>query len=189
MSDMKSDRVVMFQHRHYFKVRNLIWGMAVLVPCLFWQEEFYLSLVTLFLGYVVEAHQVMTINSIAHSYGWRPYDTGIEPTFSRLVSYLTLGEGYHNFHHTFPRDYSQCEVNWTRNFNVTTLIIDLLDWCGWVSYKHVTDPDIVAKRRKRTGDTSVKIASLAGILDYVMGAIVFPWVLWLILILRYFITA
>jgi stearoyl-CoA desaturase (delta-9 desaturase) len=48
-------------------------------------------------------HQfTLSINSVAHSFGRRAYDTGDE---SRNVAWLaipTLGEGWHNNHHAFP---------------------------------------------------------------------------------------
>ncbi len=42
------------------------------------------------------------VNSAAHIFGNRPYDNQIEPRESLLAVYLSMGEGYHNYHHTFP---------------------------------------------------------------------------------------
>jgi stearoyl-CoA desaturase (Delta-9 desaturase) len=45
------------------------------------------------------------INSIAHYLGDTPYDDRNSPRDHFLSAVLTLGEGYHNFHHQFPMDY------------------------------------------------------------------------------------
>ena len=152
MRDHDTDPLIMCQHRHFGKIVFVLWMASALVPCLYWNESFIISLVTCLMGSVIASHQSVSVNSIAHSYGYKPYDTRIEATFSRLVSYLTLGEGYHNFHHSFPKDYSQCEVKWTTNFNVTALFIDCLDYMGLVSFKYVTNPDSIQKQRSKNGD-------------------------------------
>lgn len=51
---------------------------------------------------VVVYHVTYTINSIAHTYGSQPYDTGDDSRNSFLLAILTLGEGWHNNHHYYP---------------------------------------------------------------------------------------
>ena len=45
------------------------------------------------------------INSICHLWGRQPYSKANSSRDSWWVSLLTFGEGYHNYHHAFPRDY------------------------------------------------------------------------------------
>jgi len=45
------------------------------------------------------------INSLAHWYGDATFADQRSPRDSYLVSLVTFGEGYHNFHHEFPYDY------------------------------------------------------------------------------------
>lgn len=45
------------------------------------------------------------INSIAHSLGSTSYDDALTARDHLLSAILTMGEGYHNFHHQFPMDY------------------------------------------------------------------------------------
>jgi stearoyl-CoA desaturase (delta-9 desaturase) len=45
------------------------------------------------------------INSICHLWGSQPYSRSNSSRESWWVSLTTLGKGYHNYHHTFPRDY------------------------------------------------------------------------------------
>ena len=56
----------------------------------------------------------------------KPYDATIGPVENMSVSVLALGEGFHNYHHTFPHDYSASEWRWS--LNLTTLFIDAMAW-------------------------------------------------------------
>ena len=44
------------------------------------------------------------------------------------VSVVALGEGFHNYHHTFPYDYSTSE--WGHRINLTTAFIDFMALIG-----------------------------------------------------------
>lgn len=45
------------------------------------------------------------INSICHLWGHQPHNTADSSRDSWWVSLITFGEGYHNYHHTYPTDY------------------------------------------------------------------------------------
>jgi len=45
------------------------------------------------------------INSLCHIWGTQPYNQSNSSRDSAWVSLVTLGEGYHNYHHTYSRDY------------------------------------------------------------------------------------
>jgi stearoyl-CoA desaturase (delta-9 desaturase) len=51
----------------------------------------------------VVQHVTWSINSIAHAFGTRSFDTPDESRNNRLLAVLALGEGLHNNHHAFPR--------------------------------------------------------------------------------------
>lgn len=53
----------------------------------------------------VPQQSTFCINSIAHYLGSTPYDDRLSPRDHLLSALLTMGEGYHNFHHQFPMDY------------------------------------------------------------------------------------
>jgi len=72
------------------------------------------------------------VNSSAHLSGGHPYDKNIKPAENMGVTLASFGEGYHNYHHTFPYDYSTSEHGWKYNFNFTTLFIDSFAAIGWV---------------------------------------------------------
>ncbi|MBN4054267.1 acyl-CoA desaturase [Nitrospira defluvii] len=45
------------------------------------------------------------INSICHMWGDQPYGDANTSRDNWWISLITFGEGYHNYHHNFPRDY------------------------------------------------------------------------------------
>lgn len=66
---------------------------------------------------------------------------------------LALGEGWHNYHHTFPWDYKTAELG-QYSTNFTTLFIDLFAKIGWAYDLKSVSPTLIAKRAARTGDGS-----------------------------------
>ena len=126
MADMEEDGFVMFQ-KYYDPWFNLC--MCFLVPPLIatlgWNEHFWNALwITGFLRYVIVLHCTWMVNSAAHIYGDHPYDKNIKPAENPIVSFLAIGEGWHNWHHKYPYDYSTSEFGITSQFNPTKLFID-----------------------------------------------------------------
>jgi stearoyl-CoA desaturase (delta-9 desaturase) len=68
------------------------------------------------------------INSIAHWLGSSPYDDALTPRDHFLSALLTMGEGYHNFHHQFPMDYRNA-FHWYQ-YDPTKWFIALCDLIG-----------------------------------------------------------
>lgn len=66
--------------------------------------------------------------------------------------HILLGEGFHNFHHTFPFDYSTSEFG--LRFNPTTCFIDLMCWMSLASNRKKASVEIIQARKLRTGDGS-----------------------------------
>jgi stearoyl-CoA desaturase (delta-9 desaturase) len=52
-----------------------------------------------FISTVVLLHATLLINSLAHRWGKRRYETGDDSRNNFLLALLTLGEGWHNNHH------------------------------------------------------------------------------------------
>ncbi len=105
VKDLQKSRLVTHQHANY-----LGWslGSGVFVPVLIggltgsWLGAFILSVAT---RLTLVQHSAFFINSFAHTFGSRPYDTSSSAKDHWLGAVLTNGEGYHNFHHRFPSDY------------------------------------------------------------------------------------
>ena len=47
-------------------------------------------------------HGTFTVNSLAHVFGRRRFNTKDDSRNSFLIALLTLGEGWHNNHHHYP---------------------------------------------------------------------------------------
>jgi stearoyl-CoA desaturase (delta-9 desaturase) len=68
----------------------------------------------------------------------------ISPTDNVGVSFITFGEGWHNYHHVFPWDYKAAELGNYR-FNVTTVFIDFCAYLG-LAYDLKTVSDNMIKK-------------------------------------------
>ncbi len=67
---------------------------------------------------------------------------------------MTLGEGWHNYHHVFPWDYKTAEVG-GYSTNISTLVIDFFAWMN-LAFDLRTVPESVIRNRveKKGGDGS-----------------------------------
>jgi len=70
-----------------------------------------------------------------------------------LVTVYAFGEGWHNFHHTFPWDYSSSEYG-VHQKNATTLFIDFFALFGWAYDRKSVAKDSVVRHAKKAGDGS-----------------------------------
>lgn len=71
---------------------------------------------------------------------------------SLLVSLITVGEGWHNFHHTFPADYRAAEYG--QIYDLSTMTIESLERLGWAYDLRQTSQHLVNKWAKNFGDGS-----------------------------------
>lgn len=103
LTHLYSNPFIRFQHKHHLKLTLLVQLVLFCLPLLWgdFKNCFWLSLIRIMLALNCQ----FTVNSLAHTIGDRPYDPSIRPTQNHLVSVLTFGEGYHNYHHLFPKDF------------------------------------------------------------------------------------
>jgi len=105
ISDLQKDRLVQWQHKYYPIVSILI-GI-VLPTCIasLWGDPvggyFYAGVWKM----VFVHHATFFVNSLAHTWGNKTVSDHHTAFDSSLTAMLTLGEGYHNYHHEFPQDY------------------------------------------------------------------------------------
>ena len=108
VKDLQQNKIIMWQHRNVFLIGALsglilpaiiglaIGGISGAVGCFVWAG----------LARVVFVHHgTFLINSAAHIWGTQPYSEENSSRDSFWLAFLTFGEGYHNFHHTFQADY------------------------------------------------------------------------------------
>ena len=134
LQDLYADSIVMFQ-RKTAPLWNLVWCFVVpvLVSVYGWGETWWLAaLVPGVLRYVFVLHCTWCVNSVAHMWGGHPYDEHAATAENGVVALLSIGEGWHNWHHAFPHDYAASELGVSAQFNPTKLFIDLMARLGQV---------------------------------------------------------
>ncbi|CAH1119190.1 unnamed protein product [Phaedon cochleariae] len=154
MSDLEADSIVMFQKK-YYKLLYMVFAIAipVAVPIYFWNETFVNSFIVAYiLRYTLLLNITWLVNSAAHLYGTKPFDKFILPVESKFVAFVSIGEGWHNYHHTFPWDYRAAEFG--SRYGVTTMVIDACFYLGLAYDLRTTPYEMIEKRTQRTGDGS-----------------------------------
>ncbi|KAI2798168.1 Calcium/calmodulin-dependent protein kinase type 1 [Blomia tropicalis] len=156
LDDIAADPVVAFQ-RQFYKPLTMIFTFYIptYIICYYFGEDYYSAFYLSCFRYCFSLHSTWLVNSAAHLYGVKPYDTRINPRESKLVQILTVGEGYHNYHHVFPFDYSASEVSWTQDLNLSTMFIDLCAKLGLAYNLKKVDPKLIQSRVERTGDVTL----------------------------------
>jgi stearoyl-CoA desaturase (Delta-9 desaturase) len=135
--------------------------------------------------YVVILHRTWLVNSAAHIYGNKPYDKTMSSKENTSVVYASMGEGYHNYHHSFPWDYSASEYGWKDNFNPATAFIEFFAWIGWAYDLRAPSREIIEKRIERTGDFKQRRGAPMNFwVDLLCGIIVMTWPVILLTVLR-----
>ncbi|KAG0135002.1 hypothetical protein HOY82DRAFT_176055 [Tuber indicum] len=124
ISDLNEDPVVVWQHKNYLAV---VIFMGLVFPSFVsglgwgdWVGGFvYAGILRIF--FVQQA--TFCVNSLAHWLGDQPFDDRNSPRDHVITALVTLGEGYHNFHHEFPSDYRNA-IEWHQ--------YDPTKWTIWI---------------------------------------------------------
>lgn len=105
LKDIEKDPLVRFQHRHYYVIAfGVAFGFPTLVGWMMgdaWGGFLWGGLMKV----VLLQQATFFINSLAHTLGSRPYSSRHSARDSIFTALVTMGEGYHNYHHEFPSDY------------------------------------------------------------------------------------
>jgi stearoyl-CoA desaturase (Delta-9 desaturase) len=110
-----------------------------------------------FASTVVLWHSTFMVNSVAHVFGRRAYETGDTSRNSILVALATGGEGWHNNHHRYPFAARQGFRWW--QIDVTYYTLRALQGLGIVSRLRPVPAEIIdearaARARRRGSGTS-----------------------------------
>jgi len=164
ISDLYADPLLVFQRKFYKPLVVLIcFIMPTVVPWYYWGESAWTAyFVAGVLRYCFCLNFTFLVNSAAHLWGTRPYDKGANPAENFVVSLLTTGEGWHNYHHAFPQDYSTSELHIpgiSFAFNMATIFIDFMAAIGWAKDRKTVGAGIVERRKERCGDGSTFVDS------------------------------
>ena len=124
ITDLNNDRIVVWQHRHYIKAVLFMGLVFPTMVCGFgwgdWAGGFIYAGI-LRSTFVQQA--TFCVNSLAHWLGEQPFDDRHSPRDHVVTALVTLGEGYHNFHHEFPSDYRNA-IEWWQ--------YDPTKWAIWI---------------------------------------------------------
>jgi stearoyl-CoA desaturase (delta-9 desaturase) len=93
-------------------------------------------------------HVTFSVNSLCHLIGRRPYITGDQSRNNWLLALLTMGEGWHNNHHTYQASVRQGFRWW--EYDPTFYILCILSWFGLVWDLRVP-PENVARGEHKLG--------------------------------------
>lgn len=103
--DLLKNPVVRWQHRWYKTILIVGgFGLPTLIGAMFgdWMAGLLWGG---FLRIAVIHHTTFFVNSLAHYIGKPSYNAEVSARDNWAVALLTLGEGYHSFHHRFPADF------------------------------------------------------------------------------------
>ena len=126
--DLVKDKLVNWQHRYYLALSVLV-GL-ILPGVIGYMMGSFLGGIAIggFLRLVLVHHSTFFINSLCHVIGSQTYSKEHSARDSFVMALLTYGEGYHNFHHTFPSDYRN-GIKWY-HFDPTKWLIKTLTVVG-----------------------------------------------------------
>ncbi len=128
VKDLNADPLIRFQHRWYMPLALL---MAVVIPGalgMLWGDALGAILVAGFLRLVLQWHATFSVNSVAHYIGSKPYCLKNSARDSFITAIITLGEGWHNNHHAWPR--IACYAHRWWEFDITWQAIKVLRFFG-----------------------------------------------------------
>ncbi len=146
--DLMDDPLCQWQHKHYFWISM---GFNIGVPValgLMTGRVWGMLLWAALLRVVVVHHFTFFINSAAHFWGKQPWSKDESARDNGILAFFTFGEGYHNFHHTFPGDYRN-GFRWYQ-FDPTKWTIWLLSRVGLADDLRRTTIDRRLKKRWMT---------------------------------------
>ncbi|HZC67240.1 MAG TPA: acyl-CoA desaturase [Nitrospirales bacterium] len=136
-AQFRKDPIVMWQHRHYALVvlSGLVLPFAVGATYGGWKSGLGCFLLAGVARVFLVLNSTFCINSICHLWGEQPHTKADSSRDNWLVSLVTFGEGYHNYHHAHQRDYRNGP--WWYNFDPSKWFIFGLSVTGlaWNLYR------------------------------------------------------
>ncbi|XP_023935435.1 acyl-CoA Delta-9 desaturase-like [Bicyclus anynana] len=154
VSDLWADPLLRFQKNYYLFLMPLAcFILPTYIPTVWGESLKNAFFVSAIFRYVYVLNVTWLINSAAHMFGTKPYDKDIYAVETRPVALVTLGEGFHNFHHTFPWDSKTSELgNYALSF--TNIFLEAMAKIGWAYDFRTVPRDVVLKTAKKSGDGS-----------------------------------
>lgn len=150
--DLSADPLMRFQDRFYIPLAILFGAVLPWSLGWIWGDPWGALLVAGFLRLVLEWHATFFVNSLAHTLGSQPYCRVGSARDSFLTAIVTLGEGYHNFHHRFQADYRN-GVRWYQ-LDPTKWLVWSLSKVGLTSDLRRTPPQAIERAKRETAEAA-----------------------------------
>ncbi len=123
--DLQRDPLVRWQDKNiHWLAASVAFGLPTIIGYFWggWKTALGAFLIAGIARVVALQHCTFCINSLCHYIGTQPFSSKCSARDSWLMAIVTLGEGYHNFHHEFQHDYRNGVKPWH---------IDPTKWLIW----------------------------------------------------------
>lgn len=141
VKDLTEDKWLVFQDKYYGLLAAFFGFFLPLIIGSFYGSAWGCFLLAGILRMTLNHHFTFFINSAAHYFGKRPFNDGNTARDNPLLSLVTYGEGYHNFHHKFGGDYRN-GIHWY-DFDPSKWIISSVKYIGWTYDLKRTPKEII----------------------------------------------
>jgi stearoyl-CoA desaturase (delta-9 desaturase) len=143
--DLLEDPLVRWQHRWYKELGVAVAFGIPLAVGLATGRVLGCLLIGGVLRVVISHHGTFFINSLCHMIGRQPYSREHSARDSAVMAVLAFGEGYHNYHHSFPFDYRNGIRGW--HFDPAKWLIYCLSRLGFArDLRRASDAAILKAR-------------------------------------------
>lgn len=152
--DLLADPLIRFQHRFYLPIAILTGFFLPMGISSLWGDPWGGFFLAGMARVVVNHHLTFSINSFCHWIGRQPYSEKDSSRDSWLLSFFTYGEGYHNFHHSFPTDYRNGIRAW--HWDPSKWLIKVLAWLGQTKSLRRTAEEQILRAKLRMEEFRLK---------------------------------
>ncbi|MEC8306634.1 MAG: fatty acid desaturase [Chlamydiota bacterium] len=154
VSDLLKNPLIRFQHRFYVPLMFLTNGLVTLLVGALTGDYLGALVITWGIRLFLLHHFTWFINSLAHTWGAQSFSREHSAVDNYLISLLTFGEGYHNYHHTFDKDYRN-GTKWY-HFDPTKWLIWTLSKFGLASRLYSVSPFRIEAQRIQENRTIIE---------------------------------
>lgn len=142
--DLLDNKLLKFQDRYYVPLVIGVNAIVFLIAAFFLSDFVGAFFLVLWGRMFALHHSTWFINSLAHTFGNKPFSQEQSAVDNYILCFLTFGEGYHNYHHTFANDYRN-GIRWY-HFDPTKWAIWFLSKIGLASHLKRVDSAAIKKR-------------------------------------------
>lgn len=135
-------KLVKFNNKYYMPLMMVMaFGVPITVFHYYLKTSWETAWAATFLRIVMVWHSTWLVNSLAHWAGDKPFTEQHSSCENVIVSIFAMGEGYHNYHHSYPKDYRASRN--CRGFNLSAVLLESMRLLGLVwDCKFVEDHNI-----------------------------------------------